>query len=43
MVKRPGEPLTGGAVNLEGVLTMPVTRTGQETVLSGIVRLMDRA
>jgi len=43
VVKRPGEPLTGGAVNLEGVLTMPVTRTGQETVLSGIVRLMDRA
>jgi P-type Cu2+ transporter len=43
VVKRPGDPLTGGSVNLEGVLTMRVTRTGEETVLSGIVRLMDRA
>jgi len=43
VVKRPGDRLTGGAVNLEGVLTMRVTRTGEETVLSGIVRLMDRA
>ena len=43
VVKRPGDPLTGGAVNLEGVLTMRITRTGEETVLSGIMRLMDRA
>ena len=41
--KRAGDTLTGGSVNLEGVLTMRVTRTGEETVLSGIVRLMDRA
>jgi Cu2+-exporting ATPase len=41
--KRPGDMLTGGAVNLEGVLTMRVTRVGEETVLAGIVRLMDRA
>ncbi len=43
VAKRPGDLLTGGAVNLEGVLTMRVTRVGEETVLAGIVRLMDRA
>jgi len=43
VVKRPGDTLTGGAVNLEGVLTMRVTRVGEDTVLAGIVRLMDRA
>jgi Cu2+-exporting ATPase len=43
VTKRPGDLLTGGAVNLEGVLTMRVTRVGEDTVLAGIVRLMDRA
>ena len=43
VAKRPGDLLTGGAVNLEGVLTMRVTRVGEDTVLAGIVRLMDRA
>jgi Cu2+-exporting ATPase len=43
VAKRPGDTLTGGAVNLEGVLTMRVTRVGEDTVLAGIVRLMDRA
>ena len=38
-----GDPLTGGAVNLNGPLTMRVERVGQDTVLAGIVRLMDRA
>lgn len=41
--KRPGDPLTGGALNLDGVVTMRVTRIGEDTVLAGIVRLMDRA
>ena len=41
--KRPGDPLTGGAVNLDGVVVMRVTRIGEDTVLAGIVRLMDRA
>jgi Cu2+-exporting ATPase len=41
--KRPGDTLTGGSVNLEGVLTMRVTRAGEATVLSGILRLLDRA
>ena len=43
VAKRPGDALTGGAVNLDGVLTMRVTRVGEDTVLAGIVRLMDRA
>ena len=41
--KRAGDPLTGGAVNLNGPLTMRVDRVGEDTVLAGIVRLMDRA
>ena len=43
VAKRQGDSVTGGAVNLEGVLTMRVTRVGEDTVLAGIVRLMDRA
>lgn len=43
VTKRPGDALTGGALNLDGVITMRVTRTGENTVLAGIVRLMDRA
>ncbi len=43
VAKRPGDALTGGAVNLDGVVTMRVTRIGEDTVLAGIVRLMDRA
>ncbi|MFO0254136.1 MAG: heavy metal translocating P-type ATPase [Betaproteobacteria bacterium] len=41
--KRAGDMLTGGSVNLDGVLTMRVTRAGEATVLSGILRLLDRA
>ncbi len=41
--RRPGDALTGGSMNLDGVLTMRVTRVAEETVLSGITRLMDRA
>ena len=43
IAKRAGDALTGGAVNLHGPLTMRVDRVGQDTVLAGIVRLMDRA
>jgi Cu2+-exporting ATPase len=43
VAKRAGDALTGGAVNLNGPLTMRVERVGQDTVLAGIVRLMDRA
>jgi Cu2+-exporting ATPase len=41
--KRPGDRVIGGAVNRDGPLVMRVERVGQETVLAGIVRLMDRA
>ena len=41
--KRAGDMLTGGAVNLNGPLTIRVERVGHDTVLAGIVRLMDRA
>lgn len=43
VTKRPGDLLTGGAINLDGILTMRVTRVAEETVLAGIMRLMDRA
>ncbi len=43
VAKRPGDTLIGGAMNLDGVVTMRVTRIGEDTVLASIVRLMDRA
>lgn len=41
--KRTGAPLISGSINIESPLTMTVTRTGPETVLSAILRLLDRA
>ncbi|MGE4112405.1 MAG: heavy metal translocating P-type ATPase, partial [Burkholderiales bacterium] len=41
--KRTGDAVSGGSVNLDGMLTLRVTRAGDDTVLAGIVRLMDRA
>lgn len=41
--KRPGETLIGGAVNVDSPLVMRVEKVGTETVLSAIVRLLDRA
>ncbi|TCO82261.1 Cu2+-exporting ATPase [Plasticicumulans lactativorans] len=38
-----GDALVGGAVNVESPLVMRVERVGAETVLSSIVRLLDRA
>ncbi|MDR2164647.1 MAG: cadmium-translocating P-type ATPase [Zoogloeaceae bacterium] len=38
-----GDSLTGGAVNMESPLVMRVEHTGEETRLSAIVRLMERA
>ncbi len=43
IIKSTGDLLTGGAVNLDGPLTMRVEHVGPDTVLAGIVRLMDRA
>ncbi|MGE5525218.1 MAG: heavy metal translocating P-type ATPase [Rhodospirillaceae bacterium] len=41
--KAVGDGLIRGAVNTENALVMEVERVGPETVLAGIVRLMDRA
>lgn len=41
--KRCGDAVIGGAVSHGSPLTVRVTRVGQDTMLSGIVRLMDRA
>lgn len=38
-----GDPVIAGSINLEGPLEICVTGTGENTVLAGIVRLLDRA
>lgn len=43
VAKRPGDRLTGGAVNGESPLVMRVEQVGENTRLSAIVRLMERA
>lgn len=41
--KEAGAAVIAGSVNLEGPLTLRVTGVGENTVLAGIVRLLDRA
>jgi Cu+-exporting ATPase len=43
VVKAPGDAVVGGTINGEGLLTVEATRVGRETVLAGIVRLVERA
>ena len=43
VAKRAGDAVIGGSVNLRSPLTVEVTRVGQDALLAGIVRLMDRA
>jgi Cu2+-exporting ATPase len=43
VAKRPGEPVIGGSVNLNGSLLVEVTRVGKDTVLAGIVRAVEAA
>jgi len=43
LAKAAGAPLTGGTINIESALTLRVDRTGEDTVLSSILRLLDRA
>ena len=38
-----GDEIVGGTVNVDSPLIARVTRVGEDTVLSGIVRLLDRA
>jgi len=42
-LRRAGDALVGGTVNTESPLIMEVGKVGEETVLSSIVRLLDRA
>lgn len=41
--KAPGDPVYAGSINYESPLLIRVTRVGEETVLAGIARLLDRA
>ncbi len=41
--KLPGDTLIGGSINIESPLCMAVDRTGLDTVLAEIVRLLDQA
>ncbi|MFN6978092.1 MAG: heavy metal translocating P-type ATPase, partial [Gemmobacter sp.] len=43
VAKRPGDTVTGGTVNGTGFLRMRVTRTGADTVLGQIIRLVEGA
>jgi Cu2+-exporting ATPase len=41
--RQPGDELIGGSINIESPLTIVVTRIGPDTVLAGILRLMEQA
>ncbi len=41
--RKPGDHVTAGTLNVEGPLTIEVTALGQDTRLSAIVRLLERA
>jgi Cu2+-exporting ATPase len=41
--KSPGQSLIGGSINIESPLVARVEKTGPDTVLSSILRLLDRA
>jgi len=43
VAKHPASPVIGGTLNLESPLVVKVEKVGSDTVLSGIVRLLDRA
>ncbi|NNE51595.1 MAG: cadmium-translocating P-type ATPase [Sulfitobacter sp.] len=43
VAKAPGDALTGGTVNGAGSLVAEVTRTGQDTTLSQIIRMVQQA
>jgi Cu2+-exporting ATPase len=43
VAKRPGSPVTGGAIVATGPLVVRVERTGADTVFAAVVRLVDRA
>jgi Cu2+-exporting ATPase len=42
-VRRSGDELTAGTLNLSGVIEMTVTRVGQDSTLAAVSRLLERA
>ena len=42
-LKKEGDEVIGGTINKEGVLKFEVTRTGKDTMLSGIIRMVEEA
>lgn len=43
VLKQPGDPVTGGSLNLSGMITIKATRTGQDTTLAQIIALVETA
>jgi Cu2+-exporting ATPase len=43
VAKSPGDSVIGGSLNVESPLTVRIERAGEDTVLSGILRLLERA
>ncbi|MGE0873577.1 MAG: heavy metal translocating P-type ATPase [Burkholderiales bacterium] len=43
VAKAPGDPVTGGAVNADGVLTVRVTAVGAQSTLAKIIELVENA
>jgi len=41
--KQPGDTVVGGSINFESPLIVQISRTGEDTVLASILRLLDRA
>ncbi len=41
--KKPGDKVTGGTINLDGSLTIMITRTGAGTVVAGMIRMIREA
>ena len=43
VAKQPGDPVTGGAINGTGLLTVRATTVGEDSTLSKIIRLVENA
>jgi len=43
VVKNPGDKVVGGCINGNGVLTIEATAVGMDTVLAGIIHMVDQA
>ncbi len=43
VARREGEPVLGGSVNQHGTLTVLAERVGQDTLLAGIIRMVEQA